>query len=150
MLILSNGLKNAMLAAMPPLFAGGAIMIYTGAQPASPHLAPTGTLLGYVTDGGGAYTVGSATNGLHIALSTGGFWIPEPTEDWAIRGVATGVAGWARFIGLDDTLGVSSALARIDMKVNDDGTGFLLNNTTITNGEVRPLDYALYGIPPFA
>lgn len=151
MLNVSVGMKNLMLAPVPAAFAGGAIYVYSGAQPARAELAPTGTLLAVVTLDGGAYTLGNPANGLHIVATSGGYLIPDPSETirWIMTGVQTGVAGWGRMVTNSDTLLDSNTLSRIDFAVNTGGTGLLLETANITNGETKPVDYWIYGIPPF-
>jgi hypothetical protein len=150
MLLISTGLKAAFLASFPTQFNGGAIYIYSGTQPASAQAAPTGTLLAVVSKNGLAWTLGSATNGLQFEATNGGFVVPAVATPFVLKGVADGVAGWARLICKDDTLAVSSTLPRVDCAVNSpDGMELILSNTTITTGVERSVDYWLYGIPPF-
>lgn len=153
MLNISVALKNLMLDPVPDVFAGGAIYIYSGTQPANPSMAPSGTLLAVVTLDGGAYSLGDPTNGLHIVATSGGYLTPDPAEAerWIMTGVQTGTAGWARIVTNDDTLLASATLPRIDCAVSTTGgTGLLLETASIINGETKPVDYWIYGIPPFA
>lgn len=62
----STGLKNAMLGevGLKAALADGVIRVYSGAQPAAADNAVTGTLLMEITVDAGAFSHGSATNGL--------------------------------------------------------------------------------------
>lgn len=53
-------------------FDGGSILVYTGAQPASPDLAVTGTLLATITNNSGALTPETLATGVITFTSSGG------------------------------------------------------------------------------
>lgn len=149
MLNISTALKNLELAPLIDEFEFGVIYIYSGTQPATADLAPTGSLLAKVTDGGGPYVFGNPANGLKMITTGSGFLLPDPAQEWIVTGVANGTAGWARMMTNNDNLLASNSLSRIDFAVNEGGTGLLLSSTAITNGMIKPVDYFVYGIPPF-
>lgn len=97
--------------------ASGKLLLYTGAHPASPDSAATGTLL--VTLPCSA-TFGSASGGV-LTLNA----ISSATA------VGTGTAGWARVTLNDGTTGI------IDFDVTVTGSGGYLQmaNTSITAGD---------------
>lgn len=132
------------------IFNGGAIAIYTGAQPATADDAATGTLLGYVTAAGAAWTPGSATNGLQYVQS-GAFWLKSPGQIWRVTPIANGVAGWFRVLptGIDPGA-LSYNYPRIDGTISADGEGaqMRLLNPTLVTGEAVEIGDFWYSILP--
>ena len=113
-------------------FANGVIEVYTGAQPATADAAPTGTLLGTFTLASGAFTPGTATNGLTFAAAASG--AVAKTGVWSLAAVAAGTAGWARFKGnaVDAGAAADTTHARMDMSVGVTGADLNLSNITFT------------------
>lgn len=110
-------------------FANGVVEIYSGSQPASADAAVTGTLLGVITLGSGAFTPGSPTNGLTFAAASGG--AVSKSGVWSCSGLAAGVAGWFRLKGnAVDAGGVSTVLPRLDGSVAVSGADMNLSNIT--------------------
>lgn len=111
----STGFRAAILGAssFESLFDGGCIEIYSGAQPASADMAPTGILLGRITANGGAWSNGNAANGLkyqrigHRATNLAG-------QPWVLKGIADGAAGWFRMRAVSDADDESTTAVRID------------------------------------
>lgn len=149
MLQVSLGLRNAFLEQAKTAFALGAIYVYTGAQPDSAELPPTGDLVAVISNNGGVYNATTGANGLCVINSGSGYLIPDPTQAWVLRGASAGVAGWARFVAKNDTAAYSTSQPRIDCGVNLDDTGLFLSDPNITVGTQRVVDYWIYGIPPF-
>lgn len=108
--------RNAMLSALAALWNGGTIEIRTGAKPATPGAAATGTLLATVSLPSPAF--GSPAAGV-INLN-------DPP---AVSGVASGAAGWCRVLS-------SSAAPVQDGTVTATGGGgdLTLSTTSITPG----------------
>lgn len=123
---ISTAARNAACDAIVDLIDGGSgagvLRIYTGAQPATPGTAPTGTLLAEVTLNDPAF--GSAAAG--VAALTVSPAISDASAN------ATGTAGWCRF--LDSTEAAGSGLGVVDGAVTASaGGGFLeLATTTVT------------------
>ena len=92
----------------------GTLRIYTGAQPATPNTAATGTLLATVTLQDPAY--GAATTG-----------VVNLTDPAPVTGVADGTAGWFRAYDSDSN-------AVFDGAVGTSGAELNLNTTTISTG----------------
>jgi hypothetical protein len=97
MVNLSTGLKSALLAGhgVTSLLELGCIELYTGIQPQSADLAPTGILLGRVTNQGNRFSVEHTEGGLRVDLS-----VPARLMDdgnWVVRGVRSGTVGWWRW-----------------------------------------------------
>lgn len=86
--------RNAELDALAPLCNTGWIRVYTGAQPATPETAASGTLLAELRFGATAFP--AASGGVLTANAI--------TSDASAN--ATGTAGWARVFKSDGTTAV--------------------------------------------
>lgn len=122
------------------LLADGSIAFYTGSQPASAYAAVTGTLIARVTESGGAWVAGTATNGINFgtatATTTGANIDIDPAESWDFEAVAAGTIGWGRFVGNPtDAGGTSTTLPRIDFSVGITSGDMLMAKTTYAIGE---------------
>ena len=127
-------------------FANGVIEIYTSTQPATADSAVSGTLLGTVTLASGAFTPGTATNGLTWAASTGGAVSKSGT--WSFNGIAAGTAGWFRLKGnAVDAGGASTVLPRLDGSIATSGADMNLSNLSITIGAPSTIDSFSFTIP---
>jgi len=121
--------------------AAGVINFYTGAQPASPDAAVTGTFLGKATLAGGAWTAGTSTNGLNFGTITdtgsGAASLDKATaEEWRFVCTVAGTIGWARFVGNPtDAGGVSTTLPRLDFSVGVTSGDALMSKVTYAVGE---------------
>ena len=140
---LSTGLRNALIGTgggLAAVFANGTIEIYSGSQPASADAAPTGTLLGTVSKDAGAFTPGSATNGLTWAAAANGA-VTKSTDNWQFTGLAAGTAGWFRLKGnAADAGALSTTLPRLDGSVANSGGDMNLSNTSIAIGSPNTVD----------
>ena len=120
-------------------FANGVIEIYSGSQPASADAAVTGTLLGTVTLNSGAFTPGTATNGLTFAAASGGS--VSKSGVWSFNGITAGTAGWFRLKGNGvDAGGVSTTLPRLDGSIATSGGDMTISNLNITVGAPNTVD----------
>lgn len=145
---LSTALRNnlAGTTGFAATFANGIIEIRTGSQPASADAAATGTLLGTVTLNSGAFTPGTATNGLTFAAAANG--AVSKSGVWSFDGVAAGTAGWFRLKAnaLDnDTL--STTLPRLDGSIATSGADMNLSNITIAVAAPNTIDSFTYTQP---
>ena len=114
---LSSGLRDAVVTSygLGAMLLGGHLQIYSGEQPASADMAPSGNLLALVTQGGQPI----ATGGLRL---TYGPKAGELINDgaWVLKGVANGTPGWWRFVGAHPDDGAQSTyFARLDGAVGD-------------------------------
>lgn len=111
-----NAAANGIVGLLDAGPAAGTIEVRTGAQPATPNTAATGTLLVTFTLSDPAF--GAAANGVATAAAIA-----------AATGVAAGTAGWFR--GLDST-----GAAVVDGSVTATGGGgdMTMNTTTISVG----------------
>jgi|SRR5450631_1285496 len=125
---------NAMLSALDTQFTNGVIELRTGAQPASPDDAATGTLIAVATRDAAVFVPGSPGNGLNFATPVLNVMGKEPAEVWRFTAIASGTIGWGRLKGNGVDAGdASTILPRIDASVG------------ITSGEMRTskVTYAL-------
>ena len=137
----STGLRNnlAGTTGFAATFANGVIEVYTGTQPATADSAVSGTLLGTVTLASGAFTPGTATNGLTFASASGG--AVAKTGVWSFNGVATGTAGWFRLKGnATDAGGASTTLPRLDGSIATSGADLNLSNISIVTSAPTTVD----------
>jgi hypothetical protein len=147
---ISTGLRQAMLNAtgMKAGMANGVIYIYSGSQPVSPDAAVQGTLLMIVTKDHGAFSFGTATNGLNFDAPVAGVLSKAAAENWQGIGIAAGVAGWFRHMANPtDALGVSTTLLRMDGSIANAGADLNLVGTTIAVGTPLTIDVYQYTLP---
>lgn len=143
---LSTGLRNKMLdGGASGGFAGslglGKINIYSGPQPLTADAAATGTLLGTVSNGGGA-------TGLTFELSVGGAISKKASEDWKFAGLSDGTAGWGRFYPAGGNPATTSATeARLDFSIASSGADVTLTNISIKTGSPNTIDSFTFTIP---
>jgi len=129
----ANGLKG--------IFKDAIIEIYSGGQPASADAAATGTKLGQVTLGSGAFVEGTATNGLEFDPPTGGELTKAVAELWQFKGLAAGVAGWFRLRAnaIDDEA-QSIVLPRIDGNIGTTAGDLKLSNVNVVVDGISSID----------
>lgn len=145
---LSTGLRNnlAGTTGFAATFANGVIEIYSGTQPASADAAVTGTLLGTVTLGSGAFTPGSPTNGLTFDVAANG--AVSKSGVWSFAGVAAGTAGWFRLKANGADAGaVSNTLPRLDGSIATSGADLNLSNISIAVGAPTTVDSFTFTFP---
>lgn len=140
---LSSGLQRHLLATGPlsTALAFGVIHIYSGPQPASADAAPTGTLLGRITDGGGPFTHGSPTNGLLLDLAPQvNSLVKAFSQTWVLHPLTVGNAGWWRFkanpFDADDE---SLSALRMDGTVSQPYSELFLPSTSLVPGQDQTL-----------
>ena len=98
----------------------GTIKIYSGAQPATPNTAASGTLL--ATVGLGDPSFGAPSNG-----------VVAGADPAAVNAVATGAAGWCRVADSD-----GNAVLDGDVTASGGGGFMQLSSTALTSG--APVD----------
>jgi len=133
----STGCFDSFLTALKSDMADGVIKFYTGAQPTSPDAAVTGTYLGKVTLAGGAWTAGTATNGLEFGTPGSAAIDKASAEEWKFVCEVAGTIGWGRFVSnsASDTDGSSTALKRMDFSVGITSGDCLMSKVTYAVGE---------------
>ena len=123
--------------------ADGVIRVYSGAQPAAADNAVTGTLLMEITVDAGAFSHGSATNGLEVGHP--GKW-PNQQAFWRYVERSWNCcrrSWWARYCAnpLDDGT-ASTSLARVDMSVGKGSGDLQLSNVNVAVGAPITVDVA--------
>lgn len=127
--------RNAILAAIKTAFTDGVIYLYTGGQPASADAAETGTLLAIITNAGGAFTSGVATNGLEFDTPANGSMGIKAGETWKTNAcLAQGNIGWGRFYANTVVQGVNAAAVRFDFSVGTSGADLNVFTTLVAVG----------------
>lgn len=129
------------------LFRNCVIRVYSGAQPASADSAETGTELLEITESGGSFTGGVATNGLNFGEVDSGVLSMESGETWQGDGLAAGTAGWFRCYANAYTTGASTSAVRFDGAVASSGSQFNMSNTTVTVGGTSTVDSVSITLP---
>ena len=129
----------------------GVIRIYSGAQPADPDTAVSGTLLLEISVDAGAFVAGAFDNGLEFEDDPLAGEIEKASgETWQDTGIAAGVAGYFRFVGNPtDAGGASTTLPRIDGSVGTSGADLNMSNTTIAIGATYTLDSFKLTLPEY-
>ena len=129
------------------LFRNCVIRVYSGAQPSDADSAETGTLLVTITESGGAFSGGSADNGLNFGEVSAGVLSMESGETWQGTGLAAGTAGWFRCYANAYTTGASSSAIRFDGSVASSGSQFNMSNTTVVVGGTNTVDSVAITMP---
>lgn len=131
---LSTGDRNAALDARAAAYTGGVIYVYSGTQPIGADAAPTGTLLGVITENGGAWIAGNPANGLKFKPATAGV-LQKSDDTWRMTGLAKGTAGWWRFVtNAADDGSESTTLRRWDGSIGVGAGELRLSTTAIDVG----------------
>jgi len=116
----------------------GVMCIYTGSQPATADLAPTGTLLLLITKASGAFTKGTTTNGLEFDAPVAGVLGKKDADTWSGVGLASGTAGWFRFYAND--YNVAAGALCFDGSVGTSGAQLNLSSTSIVLDATTTID----------
>jgi hypothetical protein len=149
-MMLSTGLRNGMLNAtgFTEAFANSVLYVYSGPQPATADAAVQGTLLLIITKASGAFSFGTATNGLNFLAPAAGV-ISKDAQIWSGIGVAAGTAGWFRLMGNPtDALGSSTTLPRLDGSVAGLGADLDLSSVNIVVSAPTTIDTFTFTLPP--
>jgi len=143
----STGIANQALDAIKSGMADGIIEIYSGSRPAAANDAPSGTILLKITVDAGAWSAGSATNGLEFASAASRVLAKATAEAWRGVGIAAGTAAWFRFkANAADNDSSSTTLKRIDGTVGVSGSGADAILSTITIAVGTPVTCDVFNI----
>lgn len=144
---LSTGLRDALLGAsgdsLANLLNTGVLDIYSGTQPTNADTAESGTLLVRITLSSGAFTPGTATNGLNFGTPASGVLPKSTGEIWSGVAVADGTAGWFRFYANTATMftdGASTTAVRMDGAISTSGAELNMANLSIVTGGTTTID----------
>lgn len=131
-------------------FKDGVLRVYSGAQPAGPDSAASGTLLLEVSESAGVWAAGAFANGLEFGDASGGIIAKATGETWQDQGLAAGTAGYFRFVGnATDAGGASTSLPRIDGSVGTSGADLNMSSTGITIGATYTIDAFQFTLPEY-
>lgn len=137
---ISTGDVQISAAALRTAYTNGVLSIFGGGtQPATADAAETGTLLCLITLNGGAFTGGTATNGLNFDAPVGGVLSKAAAETWKGNGlVAAGTGTQAthfRFYDNAYVTGTSTTARRFDGAISTSSTSELqMTNPVIVSG----------------
>lgn len=130
------------------IFKDGVIEVYSGNRPVSADAAKSGNLLGTITVNGGAFTPGSATNGLEFGTASDRSIDKASAETWQFTAGASGTASWFRLKGNATDEGSSStSLPRIDGTISAFGGDATLSDTNIVSGNVYTMNRCKFTWP---
>ena len=148
---LSTGLVNATMAeksfkaALEGTGAAGFFIdIYSGARPASPNDAATGTKLARITAAAGAR--------LHFAAAAvDGVIAKAAAETWQATGLANGAAGYFRLVtDSDDGSTTSTTAVRVDGTIAVSGSDMDMTSTAVALGAPLLINSATFTMPKSA
>lgn len=133
----STGLRDLFAAVLKDTFEDCVIDVYDGAQPATPDSPPTGTKIGSITESGGSFSHGSATNGLEWDVDTGsGTASIKSGETWIFTCSTSGTARYARVkTNATDADGSSTTQARMDLSIGIGSGNIRMPRVDYTSGE---------------
>lgn len=154
----STGFEALILGArsFDSIFQDGCIEVRTGLQPATADDAPTGVLVARITRDGAAWTPGVGAGGLRFQRA-GRFVTNNPAQQWVLKGLATGAAGWFRLLpNAADPQAYSLEAPRIDGAVGvmpDEGipvgdVQLFLPTQAMTASTTIPINYWWLAKPP--
>ena len=143
MLKLSTGARNQLLATNSArlIFAAGFLRLYTGAEPASPDDAVTGTLLATISISSGGTGVNFDTAAVAGVLSK------APAEVWSGVNAATGAAAYYRHVAAGDTGASSTTQARMQGSVGVLGADLNLSSVSLVSAATTTIDYYSAAMP---
>ena len=128
----------------------GVLRIYSGSQPATADTAVAGTLLLEISVSAGAFVAGAFDNGLEFGDAASGAIAKASAETWQDTGIASGTAGWFRFVGnATDAGAASTTLPRIDGSVGTSGADLNMSSTSITSGATYTIDTFQLTLPAY-
>jgi hypothetical protein len=130
------------------IFRDGCLWIYSGSQPANADTLAAGTQLVKITVASGAFSHGTADNGLEFDDPVLGVISKCSEEVWSGVGIAPGTAGWFRFVANPtDDLGASTLLPRIDGSIGTSGANLNMSSTSIVALATYTIDTFTFTLP---
>lgn len=129
------------------IFKDGLLDIYSGSQPTDADTIESGTKLCTITISSGAFTKGTATNGLEFGTPAAGVVGIKSGETWTGLCVASGTAGWFRFYDNSYITGASTTSIRFDGSVGTSGAQLNVSSTTFTTGATETVSTMTITLP---
>ena len=120
----------------------GFIKIYTGTAPATADAAVTGTLLTTIS-------VSSGDTGVTLGTASAGSIPKNSGEIWSGLNVATGTAGYFRFVAAGDDGTSSTTQVRIQGLVATSGADLNLSSVNLTSGGTQTVDSGSITLPTY-
>jgi hypothetical protein len=143
-LTISQGLQDALAltGSLKAILDGGEIRIRTGAAPASPNDAESGTLLVTIKQLAGDFLLD-----FDAALSGPGQLQKEATQTWQANAVATGTAAHFRYTFAADGGGSSTTEKRLQGNVSTSGSDLNMSSVAISSGAPQTINTFFVNIP---
>ena len=117
----------------------GVFELYTGTQPNSADYAPTGTLLGRITNNGASFVEGDISTGCKLQQDVSGALRDD--GNWILKVSTGGTVGWWRWRWyLADPGITSSYYPRIDGSY---GEGLVLSSSSVANNSTLNISFYL-------
>lgn len=141
----STGLRNymAVTGSARQALANGKIRILSGPPPASADAAETGTLLCIIDKDG-------AGNGFTLdTAASDGVLAKVPTDILQGTNIATGIAGYYRHVGPNDTGAASDTEPRVQGKISTSGAEGNLSSVNLVAGAPQTADEYSINLPTF-
>lgn len=133
------------------LFRNGVLEFRSGSAPTTADAAETGTMLCRFTVASGAFTPGTATNGLNFDEAAIAAGVLAKTSDvWSGVNAATGTVGYFRFYANDYTTGESTTAIRFQGTVGTSGADLTGPSVSLTSGATTTLDTFSVTLPAAA
>lgn len=150
---LSTGLKNEMMKSggksLADALANGVMHIYSGSIPADADQTESGSvLLAVITESGGDFTGGVATNGINFDVAVGGVVSKATGETWRDDSAnATNTAGWFAIYANDYTTGASTTAIRLFGTISTSGADMNMTTTSVSAGAPLTIDNGSLTLP---
>lgn len=135
----STGLRNERIKAggksLADALANGIIKLYSGTIPSDPDAEITDTALVEITESGGSFTSGVATNGLNLDVATDGTVAKSTSETWQGVNSSSGTLGWGCYFANTVDVSASTTAIRLLFDISTSGATLNMSTTLITSGE---------------
>lgn len=140
-LLTSTILASSRGGSISDLFRNGYLQVYTGTQPTDPDAAATGSLLGTYSLDAETFSAGTETYGLNFDAVSEGVMAKDADETWQAVAVASGTAGWFRFMSNASTpSGTTSTEIRFDGNIATSGANLNMPVTSFVLGTTYTID----------
>jgi hypothetical protein len=140
-----TAMRNQLLdgGSLKTALAAGFINIYTGTPPVTADAATTGTLLCIIS-------LASSGTGINLGTSSAGS-IPKATaESWSGVNVASGTAGYFRWVAPGDDGTLSTLQKRLQGSCGMSGADLNMSSINLVNGATQTIDSSSITMPASA